>query len=135
MQTRHEPRVFFAWEQRRGLRALIARAPTRRGILVVGGLAAFLVLRHREQRAAEVRATRAELSATSNAVTAWRADHDRACPASLADLVSAGYLHRSPRDSWGHPLRMACPGRRDPRGFDLSSDGPDGIPGGTDRVE
>jgi len=68
-------------------------------------------------------------------VAAWRADHDRACPASLSDLVPAGYLHRTPRDWWGHPLRLTCPGRRDPRGFDLSSDGPDGVPGGIDQVE
>jgi general secretion pathway protein G len=136
MQTKHdEPKVFFAWEKRRGLRALIARTPTRKGLLVVGAVAAFLVLRVRERRAAEVRATRVEMSTTSSAVAAWRADHDRACPASLADLVSAGYLLHAPRDSWGHPLRMTCPGRHDARGFDLTSDGPDGIPGGTDRVE
>jgi general secretion pathway protein G len=132
---RDEPRVFFAWEKRRGVGSLIARAPARRALVVAGAVVVFLLLRHREQRAAAVRATRAEIGTAIDAVAAWRADHDRACPGSVADLVSAGYLHRVPRDAWGRPLRLTCPGRRDPRGFDLSSDGPDGIPGGTDRVE
>jgi general secretion pathway protein G len=82
-----------------------------------------------------VRATRAEIGDASRAIAAWQADHARTCPASLADLVTAGYLHQVPRDAWGHPLRVTCPGRRDPQGFDVSSDGPDGEPGGTDRVE
>jgi general secretion pathway protein G len=135
MSRRDEPGVFFAWEKRRGVRAFFSPGPVRRvllGVLVVG---AFLLLRQRENRAAQVRETRAEIATASGAVGAWRADHDRGCPGSLAELVSAGYLHRVPRDAWGRPLRLMCPGRRDPRGFDLASDGPDGTPGGTDRVE
>jgi general secretion pathway protein G len=130
-----EGRVFFPWERRRGLRSLFGRARARQVLLLVGAVALFLVLRAREQRAAEVRATRAEIGDASRAIAAWRADHDHACPTSLADLVTAGYLHQVPRDAWGHPLRVTCPGRRDPQGFDVSSDGPDGEPGGTDRVE
>ena len=38
-------------------------------------------------------------------------------------------------DAWGKPVRLLCPGRRDPAGFELSSDGPDGLPGGLDRVQ
>jgi general secretion pathway protein G len=133
--ARNEPRVFFAWEKRRGVRSLFSRAPARRALLVAAAVGAFILLRQRENRAAQVRSTRAEITTAINAVGAWRADHDRACPGSLAELVSAGYLHRVPRDAWGHPLRLTCPGRRDPSGFDLASDGPDGTPGGTDRVE
>jgi general secretion pathway protein G len=132
---RDEPRVFFAWEKRRGIRSLFSRGPARRAVLVILGVGAFLLLRERENRAAQVRATRAEITTVTHAVGAWRADHDRACPGSMAELVSAGYLHRVPRDAWGRPLRLTCPGRRDPKGFDLTSDGPDGNSGGTDRVE
>lgn len=132
---RGEPTVFFPWERRRGVRTLFGRARARQALLLVGVVAAFLVLRDRERRAADVRATRAEITIASGAVAAWRADHDRSCPASLADLVSGGYLHQVPRDAWGHPLRITCPGRRDPRGVDVSSDGPDGEPMGLDRVE
>lgn len=132
---RGEPTVFFPWERRRGVRTLFGRARARQALLLVGALAVFLVLRDRERRAADVRATRAEITTAIGAVAAWRADHDRSCPASLADLVAGGYLHEVPRDAWGRPLRVTCPGRRDPRGFDVSSDGPDGEPMGLDRVE
>jgi general secretion pathway protein G len=135
MGSRRQPGVFFAWEQRRGIRALFAPGPARRvlvGVFVVG---AFLLLWRRESNARRVRQTRADITTATNAVAAWRADHDRGCPGSLAELVSLGYMRRVPRDAWGHPLRLTCPGRRDPVGFDLASDGPDGNPGGTDRVE
>jgi general secretion pathway protein G len=102
---------------------------------MVGVIAAFVVLSERERSAAQVRATRATITTTINAVAAWRADHDRGCPTALAELVSGGYLHQLPRDAWSHPLRILCPGRKDPRGFDVSSDGPDGEPGGLDRVQ
>ena len=130
-----EGRVFFPWERRRGVRSIFGRARGRQVLLAVAAIAMFLVLRAREQHAAAVRATRAEISDASRAIAAWRADHDRTCPSSLADLVTAGYLHQVPRDAWGRPLRVTGPGRKDAQGFDVSSDGPDGEPGGTDRVE
>jgi general secretion pathway protein G len=115
--------------------SFLGRARARQALLAIGVVAVFVALRSRERDAGEVRATRATITTTIKAVAAWRADHDRGCPATLADLVSGGYLHHVPRDAWGHPLRVACPGRKDPKGFDVSSDGPDGEPGGLDRVE
>jgi general secretion pathway protein G len=132
---RGDPRVFFPWEKRRGMRSFFQGGRARQVLLVLGIVAGFLLLRRRETRASEVRSTRAEMSVATQAVTAWRADHDHACPASLADLVSGGYLHRLPRDAWGRTLRVTCPGRRDPAGFDVTSDGPDGVPGGLDGVQ
>ena len=132
---RDEPRVFFAWEQRRGIRALVAPGPARRVFVGVALVVAFVLLWRREKHASRVQQTRVEITTATRAVAAWRADHDRACPGSMAELVSAGYMRRVPRDGWDHPLRLTCPGRRDPAGFDLASDGPDGNPGGTDRVE
>jgi general secretion pathway protein G len=132
---RGEPRVFFPWEKRRGLRSLFGRARARQVLLITVSMGLFLVLRARERHAAQLRATRAEITTTMLALSAFRADHDRACPGALGDLVAAGYLHAVPRDAWGKPLRVTCPGRRDPAGFDVSSDGPDGEPGGTDRIE
>jgi len=132
---RAEPRVFFPWEKRRGVRSLLGRSGARRVLLLGGALAVFIVLRQRERHAAEVRSTRATITTTTNAVAAWRADHDRGCPPSLADLVSGGYVHQVPRDAWGRPLRVTCPGRGDPLSFEVASDGPDGEPGGLDRVE
>jgi general secretion pathway protein G len=132
---RDEPRVFFPWEKRRGVRSLFMRARARQVLLVVVVVAALAGLRGYERRASHLRATRATITTATNAIAAWRADHDRRCPGSLSELVSGGYVSEVPRDAWGRPLRVTCPGREDPRGFDVSSDGPDGDPGGLDRVE
>jgi general secretion pathway protein G len=128
------PKVFFPWERKRGLLGALARARVRLVILVVLGIAFVVWLRYREEHAAAVRATRASITTAGQAVEAYRADHGGACPKALADLVGAGYAREVPIDAWGRPLRLACPGRRDAQGFDLSSDGPDGL-GGLDRVE
>jgi general secretion pathway protein G len=135
MPAKPEPSVFFPWERRRGVRSLLGRTRARQALLAVGAVGGLLLLSRREHEASDVRATRATITMVMRAVDGWRADHDRACPTSLAELVSAGYLHQVPRDAWGRPLRVVCPGRKDPRGFDVSSDGPDGEPGGPDRVE
>src|SRR5579884_1034479 len=135
MPRRDEPTVFFPWERRRGLGSFFMRARARQVLLVAFAAGAFAwALRH-HKRVADVRATRTTITATIGAIAAWRADHDLGCPASLADLVASGYLSELPRDAWGRPLRVVCPGRVDRQGFDVSSDGPDGEPGGLDRVE
>jgi general secretion pathway protein G len=132
---RPEPRVFFPWEQKRGLLGALGRRRAR--VLVLGGLTACAVVAVYEggERSAAVRATRATLTTVDRALFAYRADHAAACPRTLGDLVAQGYLRAEPVDAWGRPLRLVCPGRADPLGFDLSSDGPDGVPGGLDRVQ
>lgn len=132
---RGEPKVFFSWEKRSGLRAILGRGRARQVLLAAVVLLVLVALRARERSASDIRATRASITTTMDAVAAWRADHDRSCPGALSDLVAAGYLRAVPRDAWGHALRVTCPGRRDPAGFDVSSDGPDGELGGTDRIE
>jgi len=57
-------------------------------------------------------------------------------PATLAALKTEGYLPSgSIVDAWGRPLRLTCPGRKDPEGYDLISDGPDAEMGALSRVE
>jgi general secretion pathway protein G len=107
-----------------------------RQVLLVCGVIAFIILlRHREEHSAAVRATRATITTAERAVAMYRADHAGDCPKAFADVVTGGYTRHLPLDAWGRPLRLACPGRKDPAGFDVSSDGPDGLPGGLDRVE
>ena len=135
MVRRRESKVFFPWERRRGLFGVLGRARVRLVLAVVAALFLVFWMRAREERAAGVRATRATLTTTYRAVATYRADHSGACPRELGELVTGGYTQETPVDAWGRPLRLACPGRRDPKGFDLVSDGPDGEPYGLDRVE
>ena len=134
-RRRSEPRVFFPWERRKGFLGALARTRVRQVLLVVLAIAFVWLLRQREEHAASVRATRTTITNTSRAISAYRADHAAACPKSLGELVTGAYVHELPIDAWGRPLRLVCPGRKDPLGFDLSSDGPGGEPGGLDRVE
>jgi len=128
-------KVFFPWERRRGIFGVLGRARVRVVIVAVLALVLIVWIRGREERAAGVRATRASITTMYRAVSAYRADHGSSCPHELNELVAQGYSHDVPLDAWGRPLRLTCPGRRDPRGFEITSDGPDGIAGGLDRVE
>jgi general secretion pathway protein G len=130
-----DPRVFFPWEKRRGLFGALGRARARLVLLGLIGVAFLYLLHRREEHAAAVRATRATITTAGRAISAYRADHGGACPRALRDLVSGGYARDEPADAWGRPLRLVCPGRADSADFDLSSDGPDGLPDGLDRVE
>ena len=125
--------IFFPWERRRSIFAGMARAKPAAAAAFMA--AVLLLFGIRERRQAGVRATRASSGVTAQAVDAWRADHDLACPPSLATLKSEGYLSFDAVDAWGRPLRLLCPGFANPRGYDLMSDGPDGVLGGLDRVE
>jgi general secretion pathway protein G len=128
-------RVFFPWERRRGALGVLGRARAR---LVVGAALALLfvvVVRRREEKLASIRATRASIDVADASIAAFRADHGGACPRELGELVAGGYARDVPIDAWGRALRVACPGLRDPRGVDVYSDGPDGQPGGLDRIE
>ena len=135
MKRQRASKVFFPWERRRGVFGIIGRA---RGNIALGVVALLIVIvwiRGREEKAAGVRATRASITTMYRAVASYRADHSGACPKELAELVAGGYSRDVPLDAWGRPLRLTCPGRRDPLGFEISSDGPDGLLGGLDRVE
>jgi general secretion pathway protein G len=44
------------------------------------------------------------------------------------------YLEKFPTDKWGHEYIYVCPGIDDPTSYDLSSAGPNGIPGDEDDI-
>jgi general secretion pathway protein G len=135
MARKGSSRVFFPWEQRRGLLGIASRARVRLLVSIAVALAFMVWIHGREERASSVRSTRATLTTAWTAVIDYRADHSGKCPQNMEDLVHAGYLRDVPLDAWGHSLRLTCPGRHDAAGFDLESDGPDGISGGLDRVD
>lgn len=135
MKRQRIGKVFFPWERRRGLFGVIGRARVRIVAAVVVALVVIIWLHGREEKSAGIRATRASITTMYRAVAAYRADHAGSCPKELGELVVGGYSRDVPVDAWGRPLRLTCPGRRDPQGFEISSDGPDGIAGGLDRVE
>jgi general secretion pathway protein G len=134
-RRQREQTIFFPWERGGGFwrRRGVSRARPFAAALGMGVL--LLLLGARERRLVGIRSTRATLGVVHTAVDAYRADHERKCPSSLDALKGEGYLAIDPTDAWGRPLRLTCPGRRDPEGYELMSDGPDREMGGLDRVE
>jgi general secretion pathway protein G len=138
MSNRKRPReqtIFFPWERSKGF---FARRGVARAKPFAAALAMILVLvllGARERDRTGVRSTRATLGVVAAALDAYRADHEKKCPERLDLLNAEGYLAIDPKDAWGRPLRLVCPGRKNPDGYDLMSDGPDGQIGGLDRVE
>jgi general secretion pathway protein G len=98
-------------------------------------IAFFVMVGVHERRASGVRLTRARLMDARRAVDAFMADHDGGCPATIADTAPYRGGKDAPRDAWGRQLRLVCPGKREGSSYELMSDGPDGDPGGLDRIE
>jgi hypothetical protein len=97
------------------------------------GLLVLIVLRERRQ--AGIRRTRAVLLDVRQAVDAYLADHQGRCPESFVALGDYGPFKGTPRDAWGQPLTLICPGAEPGEAYRLISAGPDGIAGGLDRIE
>jgi len=143
----HSPRyqgIYLPWERRRGLSRRLGLTRLRPFLLLLGAALLVMLLTMRERQRTGERATRAALLVVRRGLDAYRADHEGRCPKQLEELESAGcegaaprcdYLTTLPKDAWGRPLRLVCPSRREGVPYDLSSDGPDGEPGGLDRIE
>jgi len=130
-----ERRIWFPWERRGGLRSLLMLGRVGPVLVVLGVLGFIAALGVRERHRAGVRQTRATMIRVRRAIDAFRADNDGACPSGLDKLSAYGNFKEVPTDAWGHPLRFVCPAHREGDAYQLSSDGPDGEPGGLDRVE
>ncbi len=128
-------RIFFPWEGRRGPARWLRQGPLRVVLGLVAAVVLFGAIGVGERRQAGVRQTRARLLAAYRAVDTYLADHDGACPPDLGAVARHVRLGGVPRDAWGRPLRLTCPSRRDDARYELMSDGPDGLPGGLDRIE
>jgi general secretion pathway protein G len=129
------PRLFFPWEGRRGLKRFFRLGPLRPVLALGLGIGFVVLIGTRERRAAGVRQTRATMLDVRRSVESYLADHDGGCPPSLEALAELAQKDGPPRDAWGRPFRLTCPGRFDGAPYQLMSDGPDGEPGGLDRIE
>ncbi|MBI3202485.1 MAG: type II secretion system protein GspG [Polyangiaceae bacterium] len=130
-----EPRIFFPWEGKGGLvrRLGLGRVrPVLFGLAVVGVVAWVGV---RERNRSGLRQTRATVLDARRAVDAYIAEHDGGCPPDLGAVARTSAAKAPPKDAWGRPLRLVCPGRREGSDYELMSDGPDGLPGGLDRID
>ena len=134
-RRQREQTIWLPWERGGGLLRGPGISRAKPIAAAVAMMLLLLILGLRERTRVGVRSTQATLSIVHAAVAAYRADHERRCPGSLGELKAQGYLAVEPVDAWGRPLRLTCPGRRDPAGYDLMSDGPDGEIGGLDRIE
>lgn len=135
MRLGPQKRIVFPWEGRgASLRRFIGFGRVKPFLLVFAVVAVLLAIGASEQRRAGVRQTRATLLGVRKSVDAYLADHDGGCPPTLAAIGEYGPAG-VPRDAWGRPLRLVCPGRFEGASFELMSDGPDGEPGGLDRIE
>jgi general secretion pathway protein G len=127
--------IYLPWERRGGFVRRLGLSRARPFALGLSVLAILVLFGMRERDRTGQRATRASLLVVRRALDAYRADHDGKCPLKLEELETGGYLLDVPNDAWGRPLRLTCPSRRPSLAYDLLSDGPDGEPGGLDRVE
>jgi len=89
----------------------------------------------RERHAAGLRTTRVRLLDVRLAVDRYMAEHEGKCPSNLGQVVEYGPFDEVPTDAWGRSFRLICPSGRPGYDYELMSDGPDGKPGGLDRIE
>lgn len=129
-------RILFPWEGRGGLRRFIELGRVRPIALGVLVLATLVSVGMREHHQAGVRRTRATLLGVRAAIDAYMADHDGSCPPALSALPEQyARFKEPPSDAWGHQLRLICPADQQGKSYVLESAGPDGVPGGLDRIQ
>jgi len=135
-RIRRDHRIFFPWEIRGGgLVAWLALGRMRPVVLVLTAVALVVGIVSSERHRAGVRQTRATLIDVRRAVDRYVADHDGGCPPGLAAAVDYAHVDTTPRDAWGHTFRLICPSDQNEQTYELMSDGPDGKPGGLDRIQ
>ncbi|MBK7580921.1 MAG: type II secretion system protein GspG [Myxococcales bacterium] len=130
-----DQRIFFPWEGRGGIVRRLGLGRVRPVLFALSVIGVVVWVGLRERTRAGVRQTRATLNDARAVVDSYMADHDGGCPAELGAVVQGSRFETTPRDAWGRPLRLICPGKREGAAYELMSDGPDGKPGGLDRIE
>jgi general secretion pathway protein G len=136
LKRENDRRILFPWEGRGGLRRFIELGRVRPIALGLALLVALVTIVVRERREAGIRRTRATLLSVRSAIEGYMADHEGHCPPSLAELSERyARFKDAPTDAWGRPLRLICPADQLGKSYVLESGGPDGVPGGLDRIQ
>jgi general secretion pathway protein G len=130
-----EERILFPWEHRGGFFRFLGLGRLRLFFFVAAALGFLVLVAKRERERTGIRRTQATLLDVRRALDGYMADHEGACPGSLAALAAGGTMKIDSRDAWGRPLRLVCPALQLGLAYELMSDGPDGEPGGLDRIE
>jgi hypothetical protein len=134
-RTNSSASIFFPWERRKGVARLLGTGRVRPVAIVLFSITFVVLVGSRERRQSGVRQTRATLLSLRRGVDAYMAENDGACPQNLEKVLDFTSAKKVPNDAWGNPFRLVCPARRQDERYELMSDGPDGKPGGLDRIE
>jgi general secretion pathway protein G len=82
----------------------------------------------------QIQATRTRVTRYDRALREWQSrPPGAACPATLYELYTGGYVNAAPADAWGLPLVYYCPAR-DGRAWEVYSKGPDRHDGTEDDI-
>ena len=132
---RTDARILFPWEGKGGLRRWLGLGKMRPYILAISVIGFIWLIAVRERRATGVRTTQVTLLETRRALDLYMAENKGECPKALSDVAPYMPGEQVLNDAWGRPLRLLCPSERPGYDYELMSDGPDGKPGGLDRIE
>ncbi|HEY6727310.1 MAG TPA: type II secretion system protein GspG [Polyangiaceae bacterium] len=133
--SRADVRVLFPWEGKGGLRRWIGLGRMRPFLLAFMVIGFVWVVGARERRATGLRTSRERLLEVRQGIDRFMAENDGGCPPSLSKVSEYMPREEVPPDAWGRPFRLICPSSRPGYDYELMSDGPDGEPGGLDRIE
>jgi general secretion pathway protein G len=117
-------------------------------VLVILGVLAAVVVPKLVGRGEQARVTRAgtDIANLSTVLDTYETDNGHypsndeglnallEPPANVQSTWKGPYISQPPMDPWQHPYIYRFPGAHNPRGFDLSSMGPDGQEGTADDI-
>ena len=132
---RADARILFPWEGKGGFRRWLGLGKMRPFLWAFFVIGFVWLVAVRERSATGIRTTRVSLLETRRAIDLYMAENKAQCPKTLASVAQYLAGERMLSDAWGRPLRLVCPSERPGYDYELMSDGPDGKPGGLDRIE
>jgi hypothetical protein len=134
-RLRSSRRILFPWEDRGSVRRYFAMGRFRPVLIFLVAGSFLMWVFARERAAAGERQTRVALRAVRPAVDRYMLENEGNCPSALQEVHPYMSKQEIPLDAWGRQLRLVCPSLRAGVAYVLMSDGPDGAPGGRDRIE